>query len=315
MPALTSSACGKFILCGEHAVVHGQPAIALPLSSRRINLRVEASILGPSGKILLSFPALGLDAEIDDLPENHPIFHAVFETLKVFGIAQKPSCKLHFNANLPIGSGLGSSAAMAVATIRGFSAFLGHPLDDQTVNQLAYECEKQVHANPSGIDNTVITYEKALWFQRGKEPEFIQTEKDLHFILADTGIQKSTRENVAQLAQFREKNPGFVNPRIEEIGDLAKEARKALLNGNINLLAECVNRNQALLRDLELSCPELEQLISIVLDSGALAAKLTGGGKGGHMLALVEAGKSEIVLQKMNNNGALNAFLTLVKGN
>lgn len=315
MPALTSSACGKFILCGEHAVVHGQPAIALPLSSRRINLRVEPSILGPSGKILLSFPALGLDTEIDDLPENHPIFHAVFETLKVLGIAQKPSCKLQFNANLPIGSGLGSSAAMAVATIRGLSAFLGHPLDEQTVNQLAYECEKQVHANPSGIDNTVITYEKALWFQRGKEPEFIQTAKDLHFILADTGIQKSTRENVAQLAQFREKNPDSVNPRIEEIGDLAKEARKALLNGDINLMAECVNRNQELLRDLELSCPELEQLISIVLDSGALAAKLTGGGKGGHMLALVEAGKSEIVLQKMNNNGALNAFLTIVKGN
>lgn len=315
MPALTSSACGKFILCGEHAVVHGQPAIALPLSSRRINLSVEPLILGPSGKIMLSFPSLGLDAEIDDLHKNHPIYHAVFETLKVLGITHKPSCKLHFNANLPIGSGLGSSAAMAVATIRGLSAFLGHPLNEQTVNQLAYECEKQVHANPSGIDNTVITYEKALWFQRGKEPEFIQTAKDLHFILADTGIQKSTRENVAQLAQFREKNPDFVNPRIEEIGRLAKEARKALLNGNINLLAECVNRNQELLRDLELSCPELEQLISIVLDSGALAAKLTGGGKGGHMLALVEADQSKIVLEKMNQKGALNAFLTIVKGN
>ena len=314
MPALTSSACGKFILCGEHAVVHGQPAIALPLSSRRINLRVEPSILGPSGKILLSFPALGLDTEIDDLPENHPIFHAVFETLQVLGIAQKPSCKLHFNANLPIGSGLGSSAAMAVATIRGLSAFLGHPLDDLTVNQLAYECEKQVHANPSGINNTVITYEKALWFQRGKEPEFIQTEIDLHFILADTGIQKSTRENVARLAQFREKNPDFVNPRIEEIGDLAKEARKALLYGDESVLAKCVNRNQELLRDLELSCPELEQLISIVLDSGALAAKLTGGGKGGHMLALVEADQSKIVLEKINQKGALNAFLTIVKG-
>ena len=225
MPALTSSACGKFILCGEHAVVHGQPAIALPLSSRRINLRVEPLILGPSGKIVLSFPSLGLDAEINDLPENHPIYHAVFETLKVLGITQKPSCRLHFNANLPIGSGLGSSAAMAVVTIRGLSAFLGHPLDEQTVNQLAYECEKQVHINPSGIDNTVISYEKPLFFQRGKEPEFIQTAKDLHFILADTGIQKSTRENVAQLADFVKK-PGFCQPRLEEIGYLAQTAKK-----------------------------------------------------------------------------------------
>jgi len=315
MPALTSSACGKFILCGEHAVVHGQPAIALPLSSRRIDLRVEPSILGPSGKIMLSFPALGLDSEIDDLPENHPISHAVLETLKVLGITQKPSCKLHFNANLPIGSGLGSSAAMAVATIRGLSAFLGHPLDEQTVNQLAYECEKQVHANPSGIDNTVITYEKALFFQRGKEPEFIQTAKDLHFILADTGMQKSTRENVAGLARFREENPDFVNPRLEEIGELAQTARKALLSGDDILLAHCVNRNQELLRDLELSCPELEQLISMAMDAGALAAKLTGGGKGGHMLALVEADKSNIVLERMTQKGALNAFITIVKGN
>lgn len=315
MPALNSSACGKFILCGEHAVVHGQPAIALPLSSRRIDLRVEPSILGPSGKIMLSFPALGLDAEIDDLPENHPISHAVLETLKVLGITQKPSCKLHFNANLPIGSGLGSSAAMAVATIRGLSAFLGHPLDEQTVNQLAYECEKQVHANPSGIDNTVITYEKALFFQRGKEPEFIQTAKDLYFILADTGIQKSTRENVAQLAQFREENPDFVDPRLGEIGDLAQTARKALLDGDNILLARYINRNQELLRDLQLSCPELDKLISLAMDSGALAAKLTGGGKGGHMLALVEADKSNIVLERMTQKGALNAFITIVKGN
>lgn len=315
MPALTSSACGKFILCGEHAVVHGQPAIALPLSSRRINLRAEPLILGPSGKIVLSFPSLGLDAEINDLPENHPISHAVLETLKVLGITQKPSCKLHFNANLPIGSGLGSSAAMAVATIRGLSAFLGHPLDEQTVNQLAYECEKQVHINPSGIDNTVISYEKPLFFQRGKEPEFIQTAKDLHFILADTGIQKSTRENVAGLAKFREENPDFVKPRLEEIGNLARTARKALLSGDDILLAHCVNRNQKLLRDLELSCPELEQLISMAMDAGALAAKLTGGGKGGHMLALVEADKSNIVLERMTQKGALNAFITIVKGN
>ncbi len=315
MPALTSSACGKFILCGEHAVVHGQPAIALPLSSRRINLRVEPSILGPSGKIMLSFPSLGLDAEIDDLPENHPISYAILETLRVLGITQKPSCKLHFNANLPIGSGLGSSAAMAVATIRGLSAFLGHPLNEQTVNQLAYECEKQVHINPSGIDNTVVSYEKALFFQRGKEPEFIQTTKDLHFILADTGIQKSTRENVAQLARFREENPGFVDPRLGEIGDLAQTAKKALLSGDDILLAQCVNRNQELLRDLQLSCPELDKLISLAMDSGALAAKLTGGGKGGHMLALVEADKSTIVLERMTQKGALNAFLTIVKGN
>ena len=121
MPALTSSACGKFILCGEHAVVHGQPAIALPLSSRRIDLRVEPSILGPSGKIMLSFPALGLDAEIDDLPENHPIYHAVFETLKVLELHKSPAAFQRQSAHR---LDSGSSAAMAVFT-SGVFRFLG----------------------------------------------------------------------------------------------------------------------------------------------------------------------------------------------
>lgn len=312
MPAISSSACGKFILTGEHAVVYGEPAIALPLTSRRIHVRVEASIMGQAGEISVAFPALGLDTKLDLLPDKNPIYRAIIETLNKLGIDQRPSCKLHYNTQLPIGAGLGSSAAMAVATIRGLSAFLGHPLDDTTVNQLAYECEKTVHNNPSGIDNTVITYERPVFFQRGKEISFLQPKNAFHFILADSGVQKSTHESVAQLAAFRDAKPAFVLPRITEIGELSQMAQSALLSGNEAELALAINRNQVMLRELELSCPELDHLISLAQDSGALAAKLTGGGKGGYMFALVEGEKANLVLEKMTEQGAINAFQTVV---
>ena len=313
MPAISSSACGKFILTGEHAVVYGEPAIALPLTSRRIHLRVEASIMGQAGEISVAFPALGLDSKLDHLPDKHPIYRAIIETLNRLGINQRPSCKLHYNTQLPIGAGLGSSAAMAVATIRGLSSFLGHPLDDSAINQLAYECEKTVHDNPSGIDNTVITYERPVFFQKGKEIAFLQPKKAFHFILADSGVQKSTHESVAQLAAFREAKPAFVLPRITEIGELSQMAQNALLSGDEAELALAINRNQVLLSELELSCPELDRLISLAQDSGALAAKLTGGGKGGYLIALVEAEKANLVWEKMTEQGAINAFQTVVE--
>ena len=177
MPVITDSACGKFILTGEHAVVHGEPAIALPLTSRRIRLRVQAQILGPAEKIGVSFPALGLDTSVDQLPKAHPIRLAVEKTLKQLEVVQKPSCRLEYTNQLPIGAGLGSSAAMAVVTIRALSAFLGHPLGKETVNRLAYECEEYVHIHPSGIDNTVINYEAPILFQKEHGAGFLNPAK------------------------------------------------------------------------------------------------------------------------------------------
>lgn len=310
MPVITDSACGKFILTGEHAVVHGEPAIALPLTSRRIRLRVQAQILGPAEKIGVSFPALGLDTSVDQLPKAHPIHLAVEKTLKQLEVVQKPSCRLEYTNQLPIGAGLGSSAAMAVVTIRALSAFLGHPLGKETVNHLAYECEEHVHIHPSGIDNTVITYEAPILFQKEHGVGFMNPAKDFHFILADTGVQKSTRETVAALNQFLENRPDFVRPRIAEIGRLSLAAREALETGNESALAEIIDRNQSLLRELEISSPELDNLIALALEAGASAAKLTGGGRGGHILALVREDRVEQVLEKLVLKGALNPFHT-----
>lgn len=310
MPAISRSACGKAILLGEHAVVHNQPAIAIPLSSKRVKVTVESHILAPTGKIRVFSPLLDLDHDLTTLPENHPVFQAVRRTLSELNILQTPSCTLHITSTLPISSGLGSSAALAVATTRALSEFLGHLLDLETVNKIAFECETYVHGKPSGIDNTVVTYEKPILFQKGKKIEIFQPRKTFFFVLADSGVYKSTWATVASLAKDLEREPGRIQPKLEEIGQLTLQGKQALLDGDISSLAAAINHNQSILEALELSCPELDLLIAKSREAGTLAAKLTGGGRGGHMLALVEKNLLQPVLETLQELSGGKAFYT-----
>jgi len=310
MPAISRSACGKAILLGEHAVVHNQPAIAVPLSSKRVKITVEPHILAPTAKIRVFSPLLDLDQDLTTLQENHPVFQAVRLTLSELNILQTPSCTLHITSTLPISSGLGSSAALAVATTRALSEFLGHPLDLETVNRIAFECETYVHGKPSGIDNTVVTYEKPILFQKDEKIEIFQPGKSFLFVLADSGVYKSTWTTVALLSQELEKEPARIRPKLEEIGQLSVQGKQALLDGDISSLAAAINHNQSILEVLDLSCPELDLLIAKSKEAGALAAKLTGGGKGGHILALVEENSLQPVLEILQELSDGKSFYT-----
>ncbi len=312
MPAISRSACGKAILLGEHAVVHSQPAIAIPLSSKRVKVSIEPQILAPAGKILVIAPLLDLNQDLDTLSQNHPVFMSVMLTLAELSILQTPSCTLHISSTLPISSGLGSSAALAVATTRALSEFLGHPLDTETVNKIAFECETHVHGKPSGIDNTVVTFEKPILYQKGKEIELFQPGKSFFFVLADSGVHKSTWMTVARLGQDLANDPTRIQPKLEEIGLLALQGKRALVDGDMDSLANAINRNQSILAALDLSCPELDLLIENALEYGALAAKLTGGGKGGHMLALVDEDSLQPVLARLQEVSAGKAFYTIL---
>lgn len=310
MPITSQSASGKAILLGEHAVVYGQPAIAIPISSRRVTVRIEPHLTGPSGKLHVIAPMLDLDLDFQALPESHPIYQAISLSLKELEIEQIPACTLNISADLAVSSGLGFSAALAVAVVKALSEFLGHPFDLETVNRLAFICETFVHGHPSGIDNTTVTYEKPIFFQKGIEPTMLKPNKALHFVLADSGIRKSTHDTIAQLGEELTLNTNFVQPRIEEIGNLVRKASREFTSGNLTHQAYLINRNQEILRELNLSCPELDRLIEIALENGALAAKLTGGGKGGHMLALVEESQIENVFSALNQASGGKAFQT-----
>lgn len=314
MPVISSSACAKLILLGEHAVVYGQPALAIPFSGLKVRCVIEPWINGLTGTLHIKARELQLNQPLQVLPEDNFLRKAVELVLVELGVSQTPTCKLTVYSDIPISAGLGASAAIAVATMRALSAFLGHPLEKETLNRLAFETERLMHGNPSGIDNTVIVYEQPILFRKGELIEFVYPSKNLHFLIADSGIKKATADTVAYLAQQRERNPQFIEAALAEIGRIALFGRKAFEQGDLSALGDAMNANQALLAQLDLSCEALEKLIVAARQAGALGAKLTGGGKGGNMLALVTPETQEAVRKALLSAGAVSIYQTNLKG-
>ena len=313
MPAISASACAKLILLGEHAVVYGEPALAVPFSGLRARAAVEAWIGAPSGRIHIFARDLDLDQEWSLLPENNLVRNALTLVLTELGIERLPTCKLNLTTEIPISSGLGASAALAVALMRAFSAFLGHPLDSERLNALAFESETLIHGRPSGIDNTVVVYEQPILFSKARGFEVVRSTDDFHLLVADSGVKKATALTVSQLAQDYSENPENIGAIIREIGSLTQAGVRALRMGDQPALGDALNRNQELLTLLNLSCPELDTLISAARQAGALGAKLTGGGKGGHMLALTAPDQLERVRNALLKAGARSVYHTVLK--
>lgn len=310
MPAKTATACGKLILFGEHAVVYDSPAIAIPLTSLKVRTTIEPAIGQPQGRIHIKAVPLGIDHDLSGLEKDHFLAHTLNLLFSFLGLRQLPTCRVVITSELPIAAGLGSSAAIAISLLRAMSAFLGHPLKPQELNTLAFQSEQAVHGRPSGIDNTVITYEKPIYYQRGEVIEFIQPIREFSFVVADSGIRKSTRESTGLLAQNLKADPRMVQPHLDAIAELVQQSKRSFQIGDIAALGKAIDANQEHLSALRLSCPELDALILAARQAGALGAKLSGGGMGGHMLALVTPETEAAVTQALTAAGSPNVFTT-----
>ncbi len=312
MPAFTASAPGKVILFGEHAVVYGQPAIAVPLLSTRARATVIPDVQGSTGEIVIDAPQLPLTSPLLDLGQNHPLRAAVEQAAGEIDLSGLPACKIQINSDVPAASGLGSSAAVSTALIRSFSAFLGQRLTDQELSDKVFEVEKIQHGTPSGIDNTVVSFQRPIFFQIDTPIEFLSIPKPFRIIIADSGIQGNTRLAVQGVRDKWQREPEQYRKVFDEIGDLCRNARTQILGGNPDQLGALMDRNQALLEELGVSTPELESLIQAAREAGALGAKLSGGGLGGHVIALVNEGADQIC-QHLTDKGAVNAYITPVE--
>src|SRR5262245_55565489 len=160
---IEASAPGKIILCGEHAVVYGRPAIALPLADVRAYAIVRRGAAG-SG-ISIDAPDLERRWTLADTPD-HPRSELVGNVLTRLGIADRPDMLIEVGSTIPIAGGTGTAAAIATAITRALAAHLGHDLTPEEISALVYTSEKHFHGTPSGIDNTVIAYEQPIWFAR-----------------------------------------------------------------------------------------------------------------------------------------------------
>ena len=313
MPVIFGKAPGKIILFGEHAVVYGQPAIAMPVSRVNATARVTPNINASPGLVRLIAPDIELDAPLDYLPEDQPLATAIRATLAEVSPNHTPAFTISVNSTIPISAGMGSGAAVTVAIIRALSAFLGRPLTESRISELAFEVEKLYHGTPSGIDNTVIAYQKPVYFQKEKPLEILQVKKTTHWIIADSGEKTPTKTTVAAVRDLYENDPESIGGTFSRIGAIVDAARPALINGDLSALGQLMNENQTLLQSLQVSSEKLDRLCQTAVDAGALGAKLSGGGRGGNMIALAAPEHCGEVYRALEEAGATHTIVTSLR--
>ncbi len=311
MPAITATAPGKIILFGEHAVVYGRPAIAIPITQVNARALLQADPRGQSGCMRVQAPDIQLDAWLADIPQEDPLAAAIRGTLMHLGVDRLPACTLRVTSTIPLAAGLGSGAAVSIAVIRAVSAFLGHPLGDEQVCALAYEVEKIYHGTPSGIDNSVIAYAQPIFFVRGQPIERFAIRRPFTLVIGDTGIPSPTAVAVGDLRRAWQANPAPYEALFDITGRITAAARRVMQSkGSPHRLGPLMDENQAVLIELGVSSSELERLLQAARAAGALGAKLSGGGRGGNMIALASQNTAAQVASALLDAGAVRTIIT-----
>lgn len=315
MTTTQATAPAKVILFGEHAVVYGRPAIAAPVSQVRASALVADS--APAGVRLVA-PDLGEAYWLADADEGDPLAAAVRLVQEAAGVAQLPYLTITVRSNIPIAGGLGSGAATAAALIRALSLHLERPdlASNEAVSSLTYEIETLHHGTPSGIDNTVVAYERLVYFVRQSPEnriETFRTGQPLRLVIADSGIRSSTRAVVGDVRRRWQAEP----ERFEEIftacGRIAGAARTAIEEGKLEEVGALMQENQVWLKQMTVSAPEVDRLVEAAVEAGALGAKLSGAGRGGNIIALVTETSEATVREGLASAGARKILATVVR--
>ena len=317
----SASAFGKIILFGEHAVVYGHPALAVPVT--QVHADVDITDRDSIG-IWIDAPNIDLHAELNSLPSDHPIaavIHNLFFLARtspspagrgVRGEGRFPNLNIKITSTIPVASGLGSGAAVTVALTRALANHIYYAMTDEQINAFTYEIEKLHHGTPSGIDNTVVTYAKPVYFIKGQPIETFKVGAPFTIVIGDTGISAPTKESVGDVRKLWEADKPKWERTFDEVGHIARQAKETIESGQWASLGELMNQNHTLLQQMTVSAPELDQLVTAARQAGALGAKLSGGGRGGNMIALVEASQAEAVAKSLIAAGAKRAIITTV---
>ncbi|MFH1469427.1 MAG: mevalonate kinase [Pseudomonadota bacterium] len=246
---------GKLILLGEHAVVHGHPAIA--------------GAVGLHTMVLL-FSAEGPTALGDSDTRDERLQRALAQALPREGL------RVDIHSELPIGRGMGSSASVAVALVRAAAALAGRALAPGELFERSFALEKIFHGQPSGVDNAVVAAGGLLRFRRGPplQVEPLALARPLDVVVLDSGTAGDT---AALVAAVRARRP-LVDPVLDAIGALVERAGGLL--DEPAALGAAMDENHALLQRLGVSTPALDELCALARAHGALGAKLSGSGGG-----------------------------------
>jgi hydroxymethylglutaryl-CoA reductase len=283
---------GKVVLLGEHAVVYGRHAIAAP-----VPLAIRALVEDCDEGIHLLIPRWGVEYQLARNPADRRSFERPAGVmLDKLGLSGR-GMRIEVFPEIPRSMGLGGSAAMAVAIVRALDKHFRLGLSDEEVNQLAFESEKIAHGSPSGLDNTLACYGKALVYRPGDPPlmEPLNIGKPIPAVIGMTGYEGLTAKTVGRVREAWKQDQKLYERIFDQIDGLVLRGVSAVQDGDLVTLGELMNVCHGMLNALQVSTPELEQLVAMARDAGALGAKLTGGGGGGSIIAVCESDTTPVV--------------------
>jgi len=331
----SASAAAKLILCGEHAVVYGRPAIALPLAG----IRAHADVADDQAGSGIAVHARDLHRRWLVATDPHgPISQLITSVLSYLQDQARPAPDLRvtISSAIPIASGMGSGAAVATALVRALAAHLGRQLAPAEISALVYASEQRFHGTPSGIDNTVIAYEQPIWYIRppttdhrpptgdvaqwssvvGRQSsatiEPIVIASPFTLLIGDTGVRSATRLVVGEVRKRWQAEPARYEALFDQVGAIVTQVRAVLEQGDIPALGPLLSQNHRLLQQIGVSSPALDALVVAAQAAGALGAKLSGAGWGGVMLALVTPDTRVRVAAALEQAGAKRVSATIV---
>lgn len=272
---VTVSAPAKVHLMGEHAVVHGKPAL-LAAINRRLTVTIEE----------------GHDGIVIDTKEpilRDFILYALDVVKKEYTVASLPPLVIHISSPFPYGYHLGSSAALAVATVGAGTYFLKKLWNPMEINRLAYEVEKKQHGNPSGGDNTVVTFGGFLWYR--KELEFLKSIWQLpmklpqsldHFFLINTGKpEETTKEMVTMVNEQCTMHNEKMGKVFSDNEEQTRRIAQALKEKDENVLIDAIHIGERALEEMGVVSDKVIPLIRKIEKQGGAAKILGGGGRKG----------------------------------
>jgi len=278
------SGYGKIILLGEHAVVYGSHSIAAPLP-----LAMQVKVMDSKKEgIHLLIPRWGVEERImPGVEHKYSIFKSLDLILDELDLHER-NMSIEVFPHIPRAMGLGGSAALAVALIRGLADHFNLELTDARVADLSYRSETIVHGRASGIDNTLATYGKFIRFKKGTPPQMqnIIPKEPIRVVIGLTWVESLTAKMVSKVNKGWKSNKPLFEKMFNQIDEIVLEGEQAIKSGDLVKLGQLMNVNQGYLNALGVSGKEIEEIVDIARSNGALGAKLTGGGGGGAIIAL-----------------------------
>lgn len=277
----------KIILMGEHSVVYGFPAIALPLN----DIEVVCKITEAKDKLKFDF--------YDTLST------AIYAALDYLQIKNQP-IQYEIISQVPQKRGMGSSAAVSIAAIRAVFSYFEKDLPDDLLEILVNKAEIIAHTNPSGLDAKTCLSDKAITFIRNVGFDSLEIDLDAYLIIADTGIHGHTREAVNKVAKYEESNL----PHLEALGKLTEAVETAIRNKDIMTIGKSMTMAHHHLEAIGVSVEKSNHLVKAALEAGALGAKMSGGGLGGCIIALAKSKEAvDLIDQRLIEEGAANTWI------